>query len=201
AQHRSPRRGRRPCPCVRNRARLGRMLWTAQLGIERSRTECALGLRGVPDRGAQRLLDVEAVESRRLPCRLRRRGRGPHRRSHPLTQARGDDRALPDPSGDDRRALGHRPCARPAAAVPLAQESAAFGPEDFGFRIDHSTAGRYLWSTAGQNCWDSLARLSELGIIAGPGEFYGDAASDHVRIALTATDERIAAAAERLSQA
>ena len=46
-----------------------------------------------------------------------------------------------------------------------------------------------------------LARLSELGIIAGPGEFYGDAASDHVRIALTATDERIAAAAERLSQA
>ena len=75
------------------------------------------------------------------------------------------------------------------------------GLEDFGFRIDHSTAGLYLWSTAGQNCWDSLARLSELGIIAGPGEFYGDAASDHVRIALTATDERIAAAAERLSQA
>src|SRR5699024_12755799 len=75
------------------------------------------------------------------------------------------------------------------------------GLEDFGFRIDHSTAGLYLWSTTGHNCWDSLARLSELGIIAGPGEFYGEAASDHVRIALTATDARIAAAANRLSQA
>ena len=58
-----------------------------------------------------------------------------------------------------------------------------------------------MWSTAEENCWDSLARLAQLGIIAGPGEFYGAAADDHVRIALTATDERIAAAAKRLSQA
>src|SRR5699024_7410487 len=88
------------------------------------------------------------------------------------------------------------------------------GLEDFGFRIDHSTAGLYLWSTTGQNCWASLARLSELGSIAGPGdvssgpatragpgECSGAAPSAHVRIALTATDERIAAAANRLSQA
>ncbi|WP_209373626.1 succinyldiaminopimelate transaminase [Brevibacterium renqingii] len=75
------------------------------------------------------------------------------------------------------------------------------GLEDFGFRIDHSTAGLYLWATADKNCWDSLGDLAELGIVAGPGEFYGAAASDHVRIALTATDERIAAAAKRLHEA
>ncbi|WP_166971284.1 succinyldiaminopimelate transaminase [Brevibacterium atlanticum] len=75
------------------------------------------------------------------------------------------------------------------------------GLEDFGFRIDHSTAGLYLWSTADENCWDSLADLAELGIIAGPGEFYGEAADDHVRVALTASDERIEAAADRLRAA
>lgn len=75
------------------------------------------------------------------------------------------------------------------------------GLEDFGFRIDHSTAGLYLWSTAGKNCWESLADLAELGIIVGPGEFYGAAADAHVRVSLTATDERIGAAAERLSSA
>src|SRR5690625_1852627 len=140
AQHRDPRRGRRPCPGRRNRARLGRMLWTAQLGIERSRTECALGRPGVPVRSAQRLLDVEAVESRRLPCRLRRRGCRPHRRSHPFTQARGDDRALPDPGGDDRGAQGHRSCARPEAAVPLTQESAALGSRRL--RVPHRSFDR-----------------------------------------------------------
>lgn len=75
------------------------------------------------------------------------------------------------------------------------------GLEAYGFRIDHSTAGLYLWSSAGVECWESLSGLAELGIIAGPGEFYGAAAAEHVRIALTATDERIAAAAKRLQNA
>lgn len=75
------------------------------------------------------------------------------------------------------------------------------GLEAFGFRIDHSTAGLYLWSTAGKSCWDSLGDLAELGIVAGPGAFYGEAADHHVRVALTATDERIAAAAQRLESA
>ncbi|MGO2035676.1 MAG: succinyldiaminopimelate transaminase [Brevibacterium sp.] len=75
------------------------------------------------------------------------------------------------------------------------------GLEAYGFRIDHSTAGLYLWSSAGVGCWESLSGLADLGIIAGPGEFYGDAGTEHVRIALTATDERIAAAAKRLQNA
>jgi succinyldiaminopimelate transaminase len=70
-----------------------------------------------------------------------------------------------------------------------------------GFRIDASEAGLYLWATRGENCWQTLDFLADLGIVAAPGAFYGEAAADHVRIALTATDERIAAAARRLAKA
>jgi aspartate/methionine/tyrosine aminotransferase len=37
-----------------------------------------------------------------------------------------------------------------------------------------------------------------MGILVAPGDFYGVAATRHVRIALTATDERVAAGAARL---
>ena len=40
-----------------------------------------------------------------------------------------------------------------------------------------------------------------LGILVAPGDFYGPAARLHVRVALTATDERVAAAAARLLDA
>jgi succinyldiaminopimelate transaminase len=70
--------------------------------------------------------------------------------------------------------------------------------EGAGFRIDHSTAGLYLWATRGEECWASVEWLADRGILAAPGEFYGEAGTRHVRLALTATDERIAAAAERL---
>ncbi len=72
--------------------------------------------------------------------------------------------------------------------------------EAAGFRIDHSQAGLYLWATRDEDCWDSVRRLAGLGILVAPGAFYGAAGSRHVRLALTATDERIDAAAARLSQ-
>lgn len=68
-----------------------------------------------------------------------------------------------------------------------------------GFTVDHSEAGLYLWATRGEPCRDTLAWLARRGILAAPGEFYGPAGAQHVRLALTATDERIAAAAERLA--
>jgi aspartate/methionine/tyrosine aminotransferase len=43
-------------------------------------------------------------------------------------------------------------------------------------------------------------RLARLGIVVAPGEFYGPAGGRHVRVALTASDERVAAAAERLKR-
>ncbi len=70
--------------------------------------------------------------------------------------------------------------------------------EAAGFRVDHSEAGLYLWATEGRDAWESIGRLADLGILAGPGHFYGDVYPEHVRLSLTATDGRIAAAASRL---
>jgi succinyldiaminopimelate transaminase len=67
-----------------------------------------------------------------------------------------------------------------------------------GFRIDHSQAGLYLWATRGEPCWDTVNWLADLGILVAPGDFYGDAGDRHVRVALTATDERVTLAAGRL---
>ena len=53
--------------------------------------------------------------------------------------------------------------------------------------------------TRDEDSWESVGRLARLGILAAPGAFYGPAGGRHVRIALTATDERVAAAAQRLS--
>ncbi|MGW4352521.1 succinyldiaminopimelate transaminase [Nocardia sp. NPDC004582] len=68
-----------------------------------------------------------------------------------------------------------------------------------GFRIDDSEAGLYLWSTRDEPCRTTLDWLAARGILAAPGEFYGPRGNQHVRIALTATDERITAAADRLT--
>lgn len=72
-----------------------------------------------------------------------------------------------------------------------------------GFRIDHSEASLYLWAQrqpdqGGEGCWETVSWLAERGILVAPGEFYGAAGSRHVRVALTASDERVAAAVERL---
>lgn len=71
--------------------------------------------------------------------------------------------------------------------------------ESAGFTIDHSEGSLYLWATRGEDGRDSVAWLAERGILVAPGDFYGAAAARHVRVALTGTDERIAAAARRLN--
>jgi succinyldiaminopimelate transaminase len=68
-----------------------------------------------------------------------------------------------------------------------------------GFALEHSEAGLYLWASRGEDCWATVQWLAERGILAAPGAFYGPAGAQHVRVALTATDERVAAAVERLS--
>lgn len=67
-----------------------------------------------------------------------------------------------------------------------------------GFRIDHSDAGLYLWATRDENAGETIGWLAERGILGAPGTIYGRAGDRHVRLALTAQDERIVAAAERL---
>lgn len=71
--------------------------------------------------------------------------------------------------------------------------------QGFGLEIKDSDAGLYLWATAGESTWDTVARLAELGIVVGPGVFYGEAGNGFVRVALTGTDERIDAAVARLA--
>ncbi|PZT76483.1 MULTISPECIES: bifunctional succinyldiaminopimelate transaminase/glutamate-prephenate aminotransferase [unclassified Streptomyces] len=70
--------------------------------------------------------------------------------------------------------------------------------EAHGFRIEHSEASLYLWATRDEPCWDTVAHLAELGILVAPGDFYGPAGDRFVRVAFTATDERVAAAVKRL---
>ena len=76
--------------------------------------------------------------------------------------------------------------------------------EGAGFRIDHSEASLYLWARRqvdgrSEDCWATVAWLAERGILVAPGSFYGAAGREHVRVAFTATDERVTAAAERLA--
>jgi aspartate/methionine/tyrosine aminotransferase len=80
---------------------------------------------------------------------------------------------------------------RRAALLPALQSA--------GLTVDHSEAGLYIWATRGEPCRDTVAWLAEYGILVAPGEFYGPRGADYVRVALTATDERIAAAVQRLT--
>lgn len=68
-----------------------------------------------------------------------------------------------------------------------------------GLTVDDSEAGLYLWATRGEPCRDTVAWLAQRGILVAPGEFYGPRGTKHARVALTATDERISAAAQRLT--
>jgi succinyldiaminopimelate transaminase len=77
--------------------------------------------------------------------------------------------------------------------------------ESAGFRIDHSEASLYLWATRevdgrpdGEDCWETVSWFADRGILVAPGAFYGTAGRRHVRVAFTATDERVDAALTRL---
>ncbi len=68
-----------------------------------------------------------------------------------------------------------------------------------GYRVESSHAGLYLWTTRDEDCWITLGRLADLGILCAPGAFYGAAGERHVRIALTGTDADIEEATSRLA--
>ena len=70
--------------------------------------------------------------------------------------------------------------------------------ESLGFIIENSEAGLYMWCTRGEKDFNEVAQLANLGILVTPGGFYGEAGARHIRVALTATDEQITAAAARI---
>ena len=71
--------------------------------------------------------------------------------------------------------------------------------ERAGFTVSHSEAGLYLWASRGEDCWATVDALAAVGLLAAPGAFYGEDGAQHVRLALTATDDRIDAAVDRLA--
>jgi succinyldiaminopimelate transaminase len=87
--------------------------------------------------------------------------------------------------------------------------------EAAGYRIEHSEAGLYLWTTRdghdlardadrvssarSEPRWPLVSELADLGVLVAPGTFYGADAGRHVRISLTASDEGIAVASGRLA--
>lgn len=72
---------------------------------------------------------------------------------------------------------------------------------DFGFELSDSEAGLYLWATLHEDCWKTVDRMADLGIVVVPGTFYGEFSTQHVRFSLTASDDKIAEAARRLRDA
>jgi succinyldiaminopimelate transaminase len=101
--------------------------------------------------------------------------------------------AMRDALDDDEHvAVQHARYARRRSLLKTALEGA-------GFRVDHSEASLYLWATRAEPCWDTVSWLADRGILVAPGEFYGPAGAQHVRVAFTATDERVEGACARLS--
>ena len=67
-----------------------------------------------------------------------------------------------------------------------------------GFRVEGSQGGLYLWATRDEPGRASVGWLAERGILVAPGDFYGPTGAQYIRVAMTATDERIEAGAARL---
>ena len=124
------------------------------------------------------------------------------RRAARGAQARRDDRARAGPGRDDGRARRRRARRRAARAVPRparrpARGARRGGPDGGRVARPACTCGRGPppgRPTAGTP-WGGSPTA---GCSWRPGAFYGEAAAGHVRVALTATDERVAEAARRL---
>lgn len=95
--------------------------------------------------------------------------------------------------GDDEHVVAQRARYAARRQVLLPAFTAA------GFTVHHSEAGLYLWLTRDEDCWSTVEALADLGILVAPGSFYGPGSGRFVRVALTASDERVAQVAQRLT--
>jgi aspartate/methionine/tyrosine aminotransferase len=71
-----------------------------------------------------------------------------------------------------------------------------------GLVHDGGPARFYLWLRAAESAddgWEIAARLAEAGTLVAPGSLYGPAGADHVRLALTQTDDRLQLVLDRLT--
>ncbi len=94
---------------------------------------------------------------------------------------------------DERDATEQRERYRARRSVLRAAFTAA------GFTVEHSEAGLYLWLTRDEDCWATVDWLARRGILVAAGALYGPTGARHVRVALTASDQHVAAVADRLA--
>jgi aspartate/methionine/tyrosine aminotransferase len=69
-----------------------------------------------------------------------------------------------------------------------------------GLVHDGGSSTFYLWlrdPDRGRDGWAIADDLATTGLVVAPGDFYGDASTDHVRVALTLTDDQVALVADR----
>ncbi|MDR0950937.1 MAG: succinyldiaminopimelate transaminase [Candidatus Ancillula sp.] len=70
---------------------------------------------------------------------------------------------------------------------------------DTGYTVEKSQGALYLWvKVKAKDCWEELERLANIGIIAAPGVFYDESATQYLRVGLTAPDKLIDQACERI---
>ena len=72
--------------------------------------------------------------------------------------------------------------------------------ESRGLVHDGGSSTFYLWlrdADRGRDGWAIAEDLATTGLVVAPGDFYGTASTDHVRVALTLTDEQIQLLCER----
>ncbi len=68
----------------------------------------------------------------------------------------------------------------------------------FGLDVSMPAGGFYLWVHTGADAWELTRKLAETtGALVSPGEFYGPAGADFVRVAAVQPIERIQAAVDR----
>ena len=72
--------------------------------------------------------------------------------------------------------------------------------ESRGLVHDGGSSTFYLWlrdADRARDGWAIAEELATTGLVVAPGDFYGTASADHVRVALTLTDEQIQLLCER----
>jgi aspartate/methionine/tyrosine aminotransferase len=75
--------------------------------------------------------------------------------------------------------------------------------ESRGLVHDGGTSTFYLWlrdADGGRDGWAIADDLATDGVVVAPGDFYGHASTDHVRVALTLTDAQVGLLCERVSR-
>jgi succinyldiaminopimelate transaminase len=75
--------------------------------------------------------------------------------------------------------------------------------EQRGFVHDGGSSTFYLWlrdADRSRDGWAIAEELATTGLVVAPGDFYGAASTDHVRVALTLTDDQIQLLCERATK-